>query len=63
MWYNGNDFGQCWYVNKVNKAPTWTIDLEQAWTRVPHRQACDSLSHVSGYASARFCLGKLAEGS
>ncbi len=63
MWYNGNDFGQCWYVKKVNKTPTWTTDLEQAWARVSHLQTYDSLSHVSGYASGGFGLGKLAEGS
>ncbi len=37
---------------KVTKPPTWVTHLVQAWTQVPHLQACDSskLSHVSGYA-------------
>ncbi len=39
----------------------WATHLEQAWTQVQHLQAADSskLSHVSGYAPARFGLGSI----
>jgi hypothetical protein len=42
------------------KPPTWATCLEQVWTQVSHLQAYDSgkLSRESGYAPARFGLGK-----
>ncbi len=41
------------------KAPTWAACLEQAWTRTPHLQTCDSskLSHVSVHTTAIFGFG------
>ncbi len=47
--------------NSITEPLTWATRLEQAWTRVQHLQACDSSkqSHLSGYAPARFGLGRI----
>jgi hypothetical protein len=48
------------YTMNVKKPPSQAAHLEQVWTQVLHLQALDyrKLSHVSGYASARFDFGR-----
>jgi hypothetical protein len=56
-----------WFIfnlksNKKKKPLPLATHLEQAWTRVPHFQACDSskLSHVYGMLPLDLVWGKLA---